>query len=265
MQVLWNQYPSSVGGVVVPSDVSLIQSLYRTGQGQYQNFTLNNNFTILSKNGTSSNLPFLNKNEKEEKKGKQPIYIFSPIVTFPFLNAKFQKYEKFFLIENRSIRKLNVGEKEISLFTKRDKSLWYFLSFFYYKGTLSPLVEFEMVELLIDSFFKTAFFRKEVECGYKKISGIYIIFNRSNYTCYIGETVDILNRLNTHFLELTEGKHSNKRMQTDVDQKGLNHFYPLILDYGPNFLLKEERLKVEKEWIQKWPGPVYNIMNKKKT
>jgi hypothetical protein len=172
-------------------------------------------------------------------------------LTFPFFNKKFMDYKPLF------------GDWD-NILIKNKKALWYFLSYFYYRGTFEPLILTPLIEMLIGCFFKSILFGNLVSLKYKKIPGVYVIFNRATYRCYIGESVDILNRLNSHFLDLIEGKHPNERLQRDFNIFGKKHFYPLIFDYGEAYELKADRLKVEKDIIQNWPWEVYNIINKKK-
>jgi group I intron endonuclease len=58
----------------------------------------------------------------------------------------------------------------------------------------------------------------------KKIMGIYSIYNHKLNKYYIGQSMDILNRVISHLNGLKKNKHSNKKLQKDYNGNGLDDF-----------------------------------------
>ena len=64
----------------------------------------------------------------------------------------------------------------------------------------------------------------------KKITGVYGIFDLDTDQClYVGQSVDVNERLRKHNEKLLAGKHPRKEMQQWFDGEG-NQAYSLILE-----------------------------------
>lgn len=79
-------------------------------------------------------------------------------------------------------------------------------------------------------------------------SGIYKITNIANGKIYIGSSVNILNRKNTHFSLLRKNKHYNKHLQNSWNKHGERNFKFEILEYV-SFKNRKELFEVEQKWI----------------
>lgn len=72
-------------------------------------------------------------------------------------------------------------------------------------------------------------------------SGIYAITNTINSKIYIGESLDVKKRLQKHFNDLKNNKHSNVLLQLDYNKYGEETFkYSLITETEPILLRKAE-------------------------
>lgn len=81
----------------------------------------------------------------------------------------------------------------------------------------------------------------------EKISGIYCIKNLKNSKCYIGLSVDISHRWNSHRHLLRHNKHINKHLQNAWNKYGENNFEFSILEKCPSDKLPQK----EMYWIEK--------------
>lgn len=78
-------------------------------------------------------------------------------------------------------------------------------------------------------------------------SGIYKIYNKQTHQYYIGQSVNVKNRLNTHRQELRKGKHINKKLQSAFNEYGEDNFiFKKIHDCEEEFLNAMERYFMEK-------------------
>ena len=68
-----------------------------------------------------------------------------------------------------------------------------------------------------------------------KIKGIYLIINKQNCKFYIGSSMSIYSRWNTHVRKLKENKHFNKHLQNVWNKYGPENFY-LSVDRKPKCL-----------------------------
>lgn len=136
-------------------------------------------------------------------------------------------------------------------------------------------------EMLYFRFINTCFYTANVYQQYEEtveiISGIYLILNVENQMCYIGKSWNILLRFEQHIEQLVEGAHFNDYLQEDfilynaqaaeeVVSIGASNQFTTYYYYSPFLLLileaglvsDVERTFKEKEYIQTWPGLLYN-------
>lgn len=71
-----------------------------------------------------------------------------------------------------------------------------------------------------------------------KISGIYIITCKINNKHYIGESINVFNRLQTHKVSLKHHYHPNLHLQKSVDKYGIKNFTFELLEEYPHEVLK---------------------------
>lgn len=65
--------------------------------------------------------------------------------------------------------------------------------------------------------------------AHKYVLGIYLIYNKINKKCYIGQSNNLYKRKNNHFAELRRKNHSNVYLQRSWDKYGENNFIGYIL------------------------------------
>lgn len=89
-------------------------------------------------------------------------------------------------------------------------------------------------------------------------AGVYILFNRKTKKTYIGETNNLVRRLNQHVEGLKKGSHHNYKLQKDWffnEGKGFSAMF-----YSTESLEdKDYRKNVERLLICVWPYDLYNI------
>lgn len=99
----------------------------------------------------------------------------------------------------------------------------------------------------------------------QSISGIYKITNIKNGSVYIGESIDISRRWETHFRDLKNNTHHNYKLQNDCNKEGITYFVPEIIKeikkQSTYFLTKIELLKEEEIQIQVYKKLGYNVYN----
>lgn len=142
-------------------------------------------------------------------------------------------------------------------------SNWQFVVTNYYNAQQKTGFTLNLFSKLLTAFYKSAEAYGLTNGGQRVISGIYVIFNKVNYTTYIGESQHIYRRLNEHCTELLLGIHVNKALQNDVKQynKKLDSLVFLIYDFGYSLNNRDSRLAEEKRLIETWPGKVYNVVH----
>lgn len=79
----------------------------------------------------------------------------------------------------------------------------------------------------------------------QKKSGIYFIKNLKNGKLYIGQSVDIRDRITHHKYHLKANKHSNEHLQRSYNKAGINNFEFKALEYCD----EEQRDEREVYWI----------------
>lgn len=57
-----------------------------------------------------------------------------------------------------------------------------------------------------------------------KVRGVYVIINKKNNKRYVGESIDIIKRWETHKNILKKNKHHNYELQKDFNEYGLENF-----------------------------------------
>ncbi len=89
-----------------------------------------------------------------------------------------------------------------------------------------------------------------------KISGIYIIKNSKSGKSYVGESINVKERLKTHLLGLNALYHPNKDLNKDYLRDGGKYFlFELIETMKPvkdRTLLKEKLKEREQYWINQF-------------
>jgi group I intron endonuclease len=93
----------------------------------------------------------------------------------------------------------------------------------------------------------------------KPITGIYKIKNKTNATCYIGQSKNIFRRWNDHTNLLLSGKHPNLKLQGDFALSDLQNFeFEILETCKDKFLLQKEKFYINKTVIE--GGKLYNIL-----
>lgn len=87
----------------------------------------------------------------------------------------------------------------------------------------------------------------------KKQPGIYKIYCSETDKIYIGETINLSQRLQKHFSLLRKNKHSNPILQNIFNKYGEDTFYVDVLEYLE--IIDDVELKtIEQTWQQKFPN-----------
>ena len=77
-----------------------------------------------------------------------------------------------------------------------------------------------------------------------KIAGVYFIHNLVTDTYYIGESINIYQRLQSHYDDLWNNKHHNKNMLIDMKKYGLYNFEIEIIYTIDNNVMTNDELKI---------------------
>lgn len=90
----------------------------------------------------------------------------------------------------------------------------------------------------------------------KNISGIYLITNIINGKIYVGSSVRIKERMNTHISHLKNNRHGNRYLQNSWNKYGSDNFSFSIIE-----IIKNEDKLIEREqyWIDKLTACDKNI------
>lgn len=83
--------------------------------------------------------------------------------------------------------------------------------------------------------------------------GLYALTNRQTGSVYIGESVNLLQRLRSHRSMLEQGKHFCRSLQADFGSYGIENFEVSILAEGPGYENADTRRKCEKAYIDLLP------------
>lgn len=76
-------------------------------------------------------------------------------------------------------------------------------------------------------------------------TGVYAITCYGNGKFYIGSSVNVSARRNSHFSQLRKRKHQNKHLQNAYNKYGEDSFYFDVVEY----CTKEDVLTVEQKWL----------------
>lgn len=101
--------------------------------------------------------------------------------------------------------------------------------------------------------------RKEIHREYRervKPAGVFQVKNLTNGKALLGSSLNLEGPLNRHRFMLKIGSHTNKALQKDWDELGLDQFAFEILEEvkrkdDPNFNLKDELTLLEMIWLEK--------------
>jgi group I intron endonuclease len=101
--------------------------------------------------------------------------------------------------------------------------------------------------------------RKEINSEYKerlKPAGVYQVKNLANGKMLLGSSLNLEGPLNRHRFMLKIGSHTNKALQQDWNELGLEEFLFEILEEvnikdDPNFNLNDELTLLEMIWLEK--------------
>jgi hypothetical protein len=131
---------------------------------------------------------------------------------------------------------------------------------------------------LLSCFFYSAGVYKQWEETGETISGIYCIVNIESNLCYIGKSWNIMGRFQEHVSELVAGEHHNMGLQRDflfyssstlsMEVNEVSNFvYPFLLVFLEIGLVSDAQRSIKEiQYIEGWPGLLYNIQyNKEKT
>jgi group I intron endonuclease len=88
----------------------------------------------------------------------------------------------------------------------------------------------------------------------KKISGVYLITDKANGKKYVGATVHILKRWNEHLLQLKNGNHKNRLLQSAFNEHGKDSFVFSVLER-----CAKELLTVREQFYIDTLKPEYNL------
>lgn len=121
-----------------------------------------------------------------------------------------------------------------------------------YKLKSSPLPKNEKLNSFKLPFYFNLFFQP----------GIYAIVNTQTNKYYIGEASNLAGRLSHHISQLKVQKHDCHQLQKDWQIYGEKVFDFVILEIGTlKWSDRIKRLKVERQYIQKYQKSIYNTMS----
>lgn len=93
--------------------------------------------------------------------------------------------------------------------------------------------------------------------------GLYALINRQTGSVYVGESLDILQRLRSHRSMLERGKHFCRPLQADFVRYGIESFEVTILAEGPDYADAATRQTREKAYIDDLPPEQrYNVIDR---
>lgn len=88
-------------------------------------------------------------------------------------------------------------------------------------------------------------------------SGIYVIRNKCNGKCYIGQSLDIHRRTNKHLNDLVNNKHYNDYLQNAWNKYGSENFEFCVVELCDGSVLSEREIKYIQEYDSYLNG--YNL------
>jgi hypothetical protein len=103
------------------------------------------------------------------------------------------------------------------------------------------------------------FLREKINVSYLNQPGLYEILDVENDRSYYGETSYLLGRFEVHTRSLRQGIHFCKTLQESYNKiSDSENFQFFIIDYGPEWLDKEKRVKFQDNLIEKNKHRCYN-------
>ena len=83
--------------------------------------------------------------------------------------------------------------------------------------------------------------------------GIYIITHKDSFKRYVGQSIDITDRLSGHWRQLKSGKHDNSYLQRAYNKYGRDAFTVSTIECAEDLLTK-----IEQSMLDQWSN-LYNI------
>lgn len=94
----------------------------------------------------------------------------------------------------------------------------------------------------------------KIDENFKNVCGIYIIYNKINKKCYVGQTKNLYKRCKEHINSLNNNYHYNKYLQRSYNKYGSNNFDV----YGIEIVNNESRLnECELKYIKLLQSRIY--------
>jgi len=75
---------------------------------------------------------------------------------------------------------------------------------------------------------------KEMNIEYKKVKGIYVLYNKINKKCYIGQTNNLWDRFRGHMSNLNTNHHPNRHLQKSANKYGISNFEGYVVEKVEN-------------------------------
>ena len=71
----------------------------------------------------------------------------------------------------------------------------------------------------------------------QKVSGVYTITNTVNGKIYVGESINVFQKLRVHRSDLKANRHTNNRLQNSFNKYGIKNFkFELLEEHNPEFI-----------------------------
>jgi len=83
--------------------------------------------------------------------------------------------------------------------------------------------------------------------------GIYIITHKDSFKRYVGQSIDITDRLRKHWYKLSQNKHENKHLQRAYNKYGRDAFSVSTIECAEDLLTK-----IEQSMLDQWSN-LYNM------
>ena len=148
----------------------------------------------------------------------------------------------------------------IEVFFNESKQYWIYLLNKYMLEKLNKKTNNGLYKKLLESFYTHLKATELWEVSSTKISGLYLILEKSSSICYIGESKDIFNRLGQHKKLLLSGQHHNYFLQKHFTTTDITNFEFLVLLFNEDLKSSITRKELEQQFIKNWPGKLFNIL-----
>lgn len=152
----------------------------------------------------------------------------------------------------------------MEVFFKELKTYWIHLINKYILNYITESADLPIVEKLLEGFSVDLNAKQQSQVNSLIISGIYLILEKSSLICYIGQSKDIYMRLGQHKEMLLNQEHHNYQLQENFNKSGIDDFEFLVLFFGSTMKEKKAREELEQQYIDQWPGPLFNIKGNSK-